>query len=78
MPSLIRTEVVAALPVVALLAPKTVAAAQIAGVPLAQGLAAAPQGAAFAVPGRSRRLIVAAVAAAYQRLRGAQDDSCSL
>ena len=60
----IRTEVVAALTAVALLAPETVAFAQIAGVPPARALAAAPLGVlAFAVFGRSRRLIVGATAA---------------
>ncbi|WP_426502743.1 SulP family inorganic anion transporter [Dactylosporangium sp. McL0621] len=60
----IRTELVAALTAVALLAPETVAFAQIAGVPPAQGLAAAPLCVlAYAVLGRSPRLIVGATAA---------------
>ncbi|GAA4261012.1 SulP family inorganic anion transporter [Dactylosporangium darangshiense] len=60
----IRTELIAALTAVALLAPETVAFAQIAGVPPAQGLAAAPLCVlAYAVLGRSPRLIVGATAA---------------
>lgn len=58
------TDLAAASTAVALLAPETVAFAQIAGVPPAQGLAAAPLCVlAYAVLGRSRQLIVGATAA---------------
>ncbi|NUR24273.1 MAG: SulP family inorganic anion transporter [Catenulispora sp.] len=60
----LRSDGVAALTAVALLAPETVAFAQLAGVPPAQGLAAAPLCViAYAVLGRSRQLIVGATAA---------------
>jgi MFS superfamily sulfate permease-like transporter len=59
-----RTEVVAALTAVALLAPETVAFALIAGVPAAQALAAAPLCVlAYAVVGRSVRILAGATAA---------------
>ncbi|MCT9934473.1 SulP family inorganic anion transporter [Planotetraspora sp. A-T 1434] len=63
-PKVLGVEIVAALTAVALLAPETVAFAQIAGVPPAYGLAAAPLCVlAYAVLGRSRRLVVGATAA---------------
>ncbi|WP_051367242.1 SulP family inorganic anion transporter [Hamadaea tsunoensis] len=60
----LRSDGVAALTAVALLAPETVAFAQLAGIAPAQGLAAAPLCViAYAVLGRSRQLIVGATAA---------------
>jgi SulP family sulfate permease len=60
----VRTELVAALTAVALLAPETVAFALIAGVPPERGLAAAPLCVlAYALLGRSPRIIVGATAA---------------
>ncbi len=57
-------QVAIAVTAVALLAPEAVAFAQIAGVPAADGLAAAPPCAlAYALVGRSRRLVVGATAA---------------
>jgi sulfate permease, SulP family len=59
-----RTEVLAALTAVALLAPETVAFALIAGVPPARALAAAPLSVlAYAVVGRSVRVLAGATAA---------------
>jgi len=59
-----RTELVAALTAVALLAPETVAFALIAGVPPERGLAAAPLCVlAYALLGRSPRVIAGATAA---------------
>jgi SulP family sulfate permease len=59
-----RAEVLAAVTAVVLLAPETVAFAQIAGIPPAQGLAAAPLCVlAYAVLGRSGQVLVGATAA---------------
>jgi sulfate permease, SulP family len=60
----LKTEALASLTAVALLAPETVAFAQIAGVPPARALAAAPLCViGYALLGRSRRLLVGATAA---------------